>query len=184
MARRIFIALDLPPDLKDNVAETIKQWRWLPIRWMAPENWHTTLIPPLYLEEPELDLLTKILEKGRLAKPSHLLFSKILLAPPGVPARMIWLEGETPPELPKLKKKLERMWASANGLPPLPPEGRPPHLHVTLARFEPGELKELEAKTRVLGEVSFSFEAKEISVMESHLKPEGAEYELIATVPI
>ena len=182
MKRRVFIALDLPTGLKQQIAEAIKQWRWLPIRWLPSENWHITLIPPLYLDDPILDTLITTLRRGRGWKPLALRFSRVSLAPPGVPARMVWLEGATPPELPKLKKKLERIWASEPTLPQPKPESRPPHLHVTLARFESGELRELEAKTRMLGEVDFRFEAKEVAIMESHLTPQGATYQTLAAI--
>lgn len=184
MKRRIFIAIALPAALKEKVSEIIQQWQWLPIRWLKPEHWHITLIPPVYLDASELELLIALLGESRFGKFFSVRFSRIALAPPGVPARMIWLEGETPPELGQLKKKFEKVWSSASGLPPLKPETRPIALHVTIARFEPGELEELGEKTRVLGEVDFSFAAKEIVVTESHLKPSGAEYETLATIPL
>ena len=184
MKRRIFIAVDLPTGLKQRIADTIKQWQWLPIRWLAPENWHITLIPPVYLEDAEVGMLTKLFKKGSPGRPFVVRFSRVLLAPPGVPARMVWLEGEAPSELIQLQKKLEKAWASLAALAQPKDEHRPLALHVTLARFEPGELKELEAKTRTLGEVDFRFEANEVVVMESHLKPSGAEYGRLATVPL
>ena len=191
MKRRIFIGIDLPAELKAETANAITQWRFLPIRWTPPENWHVTLVPPCYLEDQELSALVKLLERRKIGEPFPVAFSRVLLAPPGAPARMIWLEGATPPELPKLKNRLEKLWASQPSLPASPkggpslkPESRLPHLHVTLARFEPGHLRELEAKTRVLGEVNFSFTASEIAVMESRLKPSGAEYGTLATIPL
>lgn len=180
MKHRLFISVNLPQELKAKVAEAIKQWHWLPIRWLAPENWHITLVPPAYLEDAEMRLLCNFLKGKRLGKPFAVKFSRIVLAPPGTKARMIWLEGETPPELPKLKKKIEGLWLGNESLPKIEIESRPLKLHVTLARFEPGDLKEIEEKTRVLGEVGFGFDAGEVSVMESHLRPEGAEYETIA----
>lgn len=184
MKRRIFIALDLPPELKQQIAETIKQWHWLPIRWSKPEHWHITLIPPVYLEDRELGSLMAALKRQRLGGPFTVRFSQVILAPPGIPARMIWIEGATPAELPQLKKKLEKAWGDLGALPQPKAELRPLSLHVTLARFEPGELKELEAKTRVLGEVDFTFGVQEVAVMESHLKPSGAEYETVTCFPI
>lgn len=191
MKRRIFVAIDLPPNLKPQVAEAITQWRWLPIRWLAPESWHITLIPPAYLEDREVGALLALVGppagragRSRFGKPFPVRFLRVVLAPPGVPARMIWLEGDMPPELTRLKKKLEAAWDSVVGLPRLEPETRPLYLHVTLARFEPGELTELEQKTRVLGDVGLDFKANEILVMESHLKPSGAEYERLAAVPL
>ena len=184
MKRRIFIAINLPPELKQQISEAITQWRWLPIIWLKPENWHITLIPPVYLENSEVERLVALFSRGHFGKPFALRFSRVVLAPPGVQARMIWLEGDTPSELPQLKKKFEKLWASEPVLPPLKPESRPLALHVTLARFEPGELKELESKTRTLGEVDFRFEANEIAIMESRLKSTGAEYETVARVPL
>lgn len=184
MKRRIFLALDLPPELKQRLDEAIKQWRWLPIRWLPSENWHITLIPPVYLEDSELESLVAALKRHRFGGPFPVRFSQVVLAPPGVPARMIWLAGAVPAELPQLKKKLEKAWGGLGALPQPKAESRPLSLHVTLARFEPGELRELEQKTRVLGEVDFVFEVKEIAVMESHLKPSGAEYETLATLPL
>ncbi|MBI2055362.1 MAG: RNA 2',3'-cyclic phosphodiesterase [Candidatus Sungbacteria bacterium] len=183
MKRRIFIAIDLPPELKDKIAETIKQWRWLPIRWLPPENWHITLLPPVYLEDAEVVLLGDIFRGGRLGKPLAISFSRISLAPPGEPARMIWLEGHTPPELVKLKNKIENLWLSS-ALPKPDAESRPFKLHLTLARFEAGDLKEIEEKTRLLGETDVGFEAKEITIMESRLKPSSAKYEIIAAIPL
>lgn len=184
MKRRIFVAIDLPSELKQRVSEAIAQWRWLPIRWLTPEHWHVTLITPVYLEDREVGVLSGLINRTRLGKPFVVRFSRVVLAPPGAPARMIWLEGETPSALAKLKKNLEAAWSSAAVLPPLKTETRPFTLHVTLARFEPGELKELEAKTHSLGEVGVSFVAKEVAVMESHLKPSGAEYETLAALPL
>lgn len=184
MKRRVFLALDLPPELKQTVEETVKQWRWLPIRWLQQKHWHITLIPPVYVEDDEVGRLTALLQKSRIGKQFAVRFSRISLAPPGVPARMIWLEGATPPELVQLKKKLEALWRSDPALPLPKEESRALSLHVTLARFEPGELKELGEKTRVLGEVSWQCRAEGVTVFESHLVPSGADYEALAVIPL
>lgn len=184
MKRRVFVAIDLPSDLKSQVAEYIQQWRWLPIRWLKPENWHITLIPPLALEDEEITKLSELLRASRLGGPFSVAFSNIVLAPPGGAARMVWLQGEAPAELAKLRERIEELWNDEKHLPSLKSETRPLALHVTLARFEPGELKELEAKTKVLGEVKLAFEAADVAVMESRLLPDGAEYQTLATAAL
>lgn len=185
MKRRIFIAVDLPPETEREVAAAIKQWHWLPIRWLAPLHWHLTLIPPAYFEDAELALLAQALGRARLGKPFPLRFARVTLAPPGSPARMIWLEGETPRELVRLRERVERAWSAERAaLPLVPREPRPLHLHATLARFEPGELRELEATMGMLGDVDIAFTVQEVTVMESHLKASGAEYETLAVVPL
>lgn len=185
MKRRIFIAIDLPPALKQKVAEAVKSWHWLPIRWLKPEHWHITLIPPAYFEDAEVTFLTALFQKSKLGKAFPLRFSRVTLAPPGVSARMIWLEGEAPRELARLKERIEGLWSSHKSeLPLIKRETRPLKLHVTLARFQPGELRELQQKIRVLGDVDVSYAVKRIVVMESHLKPSGAEYETLATISL
>lgn len=184
MKRRIFVAIDLPADLKKDIAELIQQWRWLPIQWQKPEYWHITVFPPVSLEDKEVATLSELLRTSRLGGPFSVEFSNIVLAPSGGPARMVWLEGRTPEALPLLKDRIEGMWRAAKNLPPLQAETRAPALHVTLARFEPGELKELEAKTKILGAVKLKFEAADIAVMESRLTPSGAIYTTLATAAL
>lgn len=184
MKRRISVAIDLPPDLETKVSDVIRQWQWLPIRWLAPEQWHATIIPPVYLDSPAVEELAGTLKNTPLGKSPELTFTKISLAPPGVAARMIWLEGNPPPRLSELVKQIEKTWTSIPAIPHPKSESRPLKLHVTLARFEPGELRELEEKTHVLGEVSLRFTPREVALIESHLRPEGAEYATVAAFPL
>lgn len=184
MKRRIFLAIDLDPKLKSEVAALIRQWQWLPIRWVKPDNWHITLIPPAYFTDEEIQTLISFLERHRWGKAFEVPFSRVALAPPGKAARMIWLEGNTPPEFARLKTRIEEAWRERRDLPLIKREDRPPKLHVTLARFEPGELRELGERMRVLAEVNFGFETAGLVVMESRLLPGGAEYESLATVSL
>lgn len=184
MKRRVFVAIDLPSDLKAKIAEKIRQWRWLPIRWLKPEHWHITVIPPVALEDDEVAAFADALRASRLGGPFSVVFSNIVLAPSGGPARMVWLEGKTPEALPRLRTRIEEIWKANENLPPLRPEPRALALHVTLARFEPGDLKELEVKTKILGAAKLKFEAADIAVMESRPLPTGAEYATLATVAL
>jgi len=184
MKRRIFVAIDLPTDLKAEVSKLIQQWRWLPIRWLKPEHWHITVLPPVSLEDEEVAALSELLRLARLGGPFPIAFSNIVLAPSGGPARMVWLEGETPKSLPELRERIGAVWKSDRRLSPFRPETRALSLHVTLARFEPGDLAELEVKTKILGAVKLRFEAADIAVMESRLLPNGAEYQTLATAAL
>jgi len=184
MKRRIFLAIDLPADLKTEVAGLIQQWRWLPIQWQKPEHWHITVLPPIALEDEEVAALASALRASRLGGPFSVAFSNIVLAPSGGQARMVWLEGKTPESLPALREHIEDVWNADKRLPALRPEARALALHVTLARFEPGDLKELEVKTKILGAVKLKFEAADIAVMESRLFPNGAEYRTLATAAL
>lgn len=184
MKRRIFIAIDLPPELKQEIAGVIQQWHWLPIRWLDPPNWHITVIPPAYLEDDQLDSLYGFLALNRLGRPFTLRFSRIVLAPPHASARMIWLEGNASRELDGLKEVIAALWSSNPKLPSLARGNRAMKLHVTLARFGPGELRDLEEKTRTLGEADLRFDVADVAVMESHLKRSGTEYKTIRTFAV
>lgn len=182
MKRRIFVAIDLPTDLKTEIGESVRQWQWLPIRWLRQESWHITIIPPVYLEDAHVALLSSVLEKHRLGGSFTLQFSKIILAPPRSPARMIWLEGATPAGLGVLQKHVIAAWTSEPQIPA--PSERALKSHITLARFKPGELAELEQKTRTLGEVTMQFDVSDVALMESRLMPNGAEYETLRTFAV
>lgn len=182
MKRRVFIAVLLPPEVKHRTGEAVREFEWLPIRWLKPENWHITLLPPFYLDDAGIRLLAARLKNISIDRAILIHFSRIILAPEGVRSRMIWLEGPSAPELARLEERLYELMAVEPSFPRLKKETRPFHLHVTLARFEPGALAELEAKTRVLAEVDCMFRASEIALMESRLKSAGAEYHLLERI--
>lgn len=181
MKHRVFVAIDLSEELKQKIGEMISQWRWLPIRWLPKENWHITLLPPRSLADDELELFRVHFLAKASGEPFSIHLSRALLAPPSISARMIWLEGEAPQEFLKLRKRLEALsqsqslsWRRSS----------PQRLHATIARFGAGELKDLEAKTHVLGEVSFRFTVREIVLMQSVQTPEGFRYECLDRISL
>ncbi|MFY9462261.1 MAG: RNA 2',3'-cyclic phosphodiesterase [Candidatus Sungiibacteriota bacterium] len=182
--KRIFISIGLPEEVAQSLAEALKKWQWLPIRWLGEENWHITVIPPFYADEKELTAVTEALAKTvKDLEPFKLVFDSIILAPPGRKARMIWFSGPFSRKLEELKKKIEEAFSRHEAVPSLKPEKRPIASHITLARFEEGNLRELEQKTRILEELKLSFLVGAIDITESHLKSSGAEYETLSTIP-
>ena len=169
MKKRVFLALLIPKEIKNEISQWQSDHKSLPVRWIRPENLHITLIPPWYagheeIEEASSDTMPVIKE----AKKFSVNFDKVLFGPPGRMARLIWAEGQNPREFIDLKAALEKALAKFSH-----PENRPPKLHLTIARFQPGSinpLPELDEK------IDWSFEANEIAIMESVLKRTGAEY--------
>ena len=43
MRHRIFIAINLPEDVKKELAKYQEKWPEFPAKWMSPENIHITL---------------------------------------------------------------------------------------------------------------------------------------------
>ncbi len=183
MRKRIFIAVELPEELREKITEVVKRWQWLPIRWTPPSNWHVTVVPPFYADENELKQVIGVVKSavGDI-RPFSLSFNAVILAPPGKEARMIWLSGRSSRGLRQLKEALEDKIFEAKIMPGFVKEGRAPIPHLTLARFEEGDLRELEEKTKMLEETPLSFEACELAIMESRLKITGAEYQTLATI--
>ena len=178
--KRIFISIGLPEEVKRSLAEALKKWQWLPIRWLAEENWHITIIPPFYADEKELAAVKEVLEKAvKDFERFKLVFDSIILAPPEKKARMIWFSGPQNKKPEELKKKIEEAFSRHEAIPVLKPEKRPIASHITLARFEEGSLHELEQKTRILEELKISFLVEAVDITESHLKSSGAEYETL-----
>lgn len=184
MRRRIFISIGLPEEVRRKLNESLKKWQWLPIRWLGQDYWHITIISPFYADEKELIAIKEILAKAaKDFKPFSLAFNSIILAPPGRKARMIWFSGPSSGRLEALKKKIEEVFLQKKLITSFGPEERPIVSHITLARFEEGNLRELEQKTRILEEFKLSFLVDALDITESHLKSGGAEYETLSIIP-
>lgn len=183
--KRIFIAVNLPEDIRQKLVEVAEKWRWVPVRWLQSDNWHITIVPPFYVNEKELRLVKKTLERAvKTLRPFDINFDSIILAPPEKRARMIWLIGRQNMKLQDVKEKIEEAFLENKVTPSLKKEERNLLPHVTLARFEEGNLKELEQKTRTLEEAALSFTIAHLDIMESRLKSTGAEYEMLVEVPL
>ena len=183
MRRRIFISIGLPEEVVHTLAEALKKWRWLPIRWSAEENWHMTIIPPFYADEKELFAAKEVMAVvARNFEPFRLAFDSIILAPPDKKARMIWFSGPQSKKLEEFKQKIEEVFLHSGAIFSLKHEKRSVASHITLARFEEGNLHELEQKTRILEELKLSFLAEAVDITESNLKSSGAEYETLSRI--
>lgn len=177
MKRRVFVAIELPAKIKVKVEEQLKKFRVLPMRWIPPENWHFTLVPPQYLTEQELEKLQRLLSQTDSGQVFELGFSRIEI----VATRergMIWLSGEAPIGLKELQAKLQ------SSLGDVKTNGRELKLHVTLARFRNDKKPRTHSKVlRQLAE-KITFEVKDLGLIESQLLPEGARYTRLKTFPL
>ena len=199
MRHRIFIAINLPEDVKKRLADFQSQWPELPARWTKPENLHITLAFLGYLTDEEL---VEILRITKEVAQRHQLFSinlnKICYGPPKMPysetksltgrldkvenrpPRMIWVEGEKSKDLANLQLDLEKSLTSSGKIK-FEPEERSFTSHITLGRIRQWEFRQIEPEERpaVEEEISLSFDVSSIEVMESFLKRAGPEYEIL-----
>jgi len=188
MRHRIFIAINLPEDIKKELSSFQSKWPELPCRWTKKENSHITLMFLGYLSDEELLEVINITKEVASRNQSFSInLIKICYGPPKkMPPRMVWAEGEKSEELGKLQKDLENSLLSSSfkGLPE--PEARPYTPHITLGRIRAWEFRQIEPEERPIvdEDVSLSFEVNSIEVMESQLKREGSEYTILESYPL
>jgi 2'-5' RNA ligase len=167
---RLFVALEIPVAVRDNLAAQIKELRDLPapladkrLRWVRPENLHVTLKFIGEVEAAKLDGIRSALTAIGLGAPVGLDFRGLGFFP--VLARDIdrALEGQG-------IARDERAFTP----------------HLTLARFESrGFDEKLRTAIQKNSEREFgAFEAREFHLMQSKLKPSGAEYTSLAAFPL
>jgi len=162
MRHRVFIAINLPEDIKKELVKYQAKWPELPIRWAKKENLHITLEFLGYISNEELlNTLKKTKEMAIKHKPFSITLNKICYGPPNKPPRMVWVVG----------KKIQEL----NIFP-----------HITLGRIKSWEFKQIEPEERpkVDEEINLSFEVNSIEVMESVLKRGGPEYTILESCPL
>ena len=199
---RIFIAINLPENIKKKLVEYQKKWPELPVRWTKPDSLHITLAFLGYLKDEELVEICKITREVasrhtsfevRLNKISYGPNGKKPPRPPkfsetvtseednnglrkfGRP-RMIWAAGEKSEEFTALKNDLDKLLASS--------EGRQFSLHITLGRIRQWEWRRIEPEDRpeVEEEIDLLFPVNSIEIMESVLKRGGPKYNIIESI--
>jgi 2'-5' RNA ligase len=164
MRRRIFIAINLPDEIKKQLADYQGKWLELPCRWTKKENLHITLEFLGYLADEELmELCQKTRETTSVKKVFSVCLNKICYGPPKkIPPRMVWVTGEKIKEL---------------NISP----------HITLGRIKTWQFRQIEPEERpeINEDINLTFEVKSIEIMESHLRRRGGpEYTVLESVPL
>jgi len=188
MRHRIFIAINLPEEIKKGLIFYQSKWPELPCRWTKKENLHVTLMFLGYLSDEELLEVLKITtEVTSRYQPFSINLIKILYGPPKkMPPRMVWVEGEKSEELGKLQSDLENSLSVPPNSGFKESEARPYTPHITLGRIRAWEFRQIEPEERpaVEEEISLSFPVESIEVMESQLKRGGSEYTILESCPL
>jgi len=185
--RRIFIAINLPEDIKQKLSEYQKKIEELftlhrseasgagPIRWTKQDNIHITLAFLGYIADEELVEVCKVVKE---AVSKHSSFSinlfKICYGPTDKkPPRMVWVIGEKSEEFASLKEDLDKSLAIS--------EKRQFSPHITLGRIRKWEWQRIEPEERpeVDEEIDLRFLVNSIEIMESVLKKTGPEYTIL-----
>jgi 2'-5' RNA ligase len=187
---RSFIAVELPGDLKQALAELQRQFRAAgnsPVKWVEPSNIHLTL---KFLGDVDTGIIGKITaaieEAVRGFPPFSIEASKLGVFPNMNRVQIIWvgLYGE----LEKLGQLQKRIDASLKDLG-FAPENRPFTPHLTLGRVRDfARPEERQKLARLITDTSFEGKYKisvnAVNLMQSQLTREGPIYTKLAAVAL
>ncbi len=178
MQKRIFVAINLPRELKDEILNWEKGQKNLVVRWTKPNNTHITLVFIGNITENETE---RVISAAQLAvkgfKPFEIAVDRISIGPSLDKPRMIWLSGQENKNLSELSRHLVQelknvgIAADAN------------HnftLHITLARARNDELQGVKLDKKF----EHSFIANSVEIMESKLSPAGPAYNTLESIKL
>jgi 2'-5' RNA ligase len=180
---RIFVAINLPADIRRELFLNSEKWPDFPAKWVEKDNLHITLefLGALTDEEiGEVCVITK--EVAERHAGFSLTLNQILYGPPnlkpGQAPKFVWVEGEKSEELSELREDLEN---SLTEKVRFVPESRIFAPHITLARISAWAWKGIEPEERpeINEKLDLLFSVESIEVMESELHRDGPRYAVL-----
>ena len=173
MKKRIFIAINLPDDIKRVLLSYEKRWRNLHIRWTNFNKMHITVEFLGEVNRSGLDAILIAAENTVMEiKPFDIRLDKIVLGPDLAQARMFWVTIYIDSYLIKFKNLMDEN-LKQNDFIPEEREFRP---HITLARARGNQLK---GKRTNITLANLKFKAESVEVIESQLHLGGARYKTV-----
>lgn len=180
---RLFVALEIPSTVRESFAEFLKSLRDISSRprWVRPENLHVTLkfIGELPLEK--LGAVRDVLAAVRSEEAVTIDFRGLGFFPDEKHPRIFWAGIEASPNLKTLASDIDQATETVG----IPREQRPFSPHLTLVRFQPPGLpdKLRSAIQKNLAREFGSLHTTQFHLIESKLKPTGAEYTTLESFP-
>jgi len=186
---RLFIAIDLPPEVKQVLRQLQTQLRrhTNAVRWADPEGTHLTL--KFLGAVPALDVsrITDGLRRAALQNSNFTLQTAALgMFPNDKRPRVVWLgmDGDVR-SLHRLQAAVEQ-WIAPLGYPT---EQRPFSPHLTLGRtIKDPSLEQLRSISHAVAQtavpVAVTFSVSDVTLMRSELRREGARYTAVERIAL
>jgi 2'-5' RNA ligase len=189
---RLFLSIELQDGVRKHIAGMCRDWKeaWYDyqdsrdVSWVRPQNLHVTLKFLGEVADNDVPALCAALKTVESPGPASLVPERVECFPDRGPVRVITLAmGGDEGRLVLLHGKIEERCEPLGH----EPERRRYRPHITLARcrrpLPPHKRAKLigEGNRRLPGPL---FEAKEFVLVESRLKPDGAEYLPLARFPL
>ncbi len=178
---RVFVAINLPPEVRRALGKYMEKWKDLPAKWADLENLHITVSFLGDLTDVELaEACTIAKEVISQYKAFSLKLDKISYGPESVPIpKFVWVKGEKIADMVALKDELEVRLAERI---PFTPDNRGFLPHITLARISSMAFRslELEERPEINEAVDLEFEVETIEIMQA---AEG-KYETVESIEL
>jgi 2'-5' RNA ligase len=173
---RLFIAIEIPESIRTAFASLLKELRALApqLKWVRPENLHVTLKFLGETDPSKLGPLQNVLNGVRSAEPVNLEFRDLGFFPNEKRPRVFWAGMEASANLKTLAADIDQTVHRLG----FHLEERPYAPHLTLARISLPVIppKLLQAIAEKTSQSFGSIRTTEFHLIESKLKPSGAEY--------
>ncbi len=175
---RLFVALQIPEDVRSNCAALIRDLRETApkLKWVRAENLHITLKFIGHVPDEKLNGISHALSRVRSPEPLQTQFRGLGFFPNEKRPRVFWMGIDAPRNLSELTARID---AELHALG-FPLETRAFSPHLTLARIDESHKRLPDAfRSRVQEHATRDFgnlRATEFALVESKLKPSGAEY--------
>lgn len=179
---RAFIAIELPKEIKDALANLQSQLQsaGADAKWVAPQNLHLTLKFLGEINDKQLEKIAAVLEEtAQRNRPFQLSINSLGAFPTASAPRVIWVgvdKGEA--ECKKIAAEIEEKTALAG----IPKEEREFSCHITIARVK--QLLNQDKLARGINqqagyfkEKTLRFSVAKITLFKSNLFPKGPIYE-------
>jgi 2'-5' RNA ligase len=186
---RTFIAIELPQEIKDYLANLENQLKTsqADVKWVEPKNIHLTLKFLGEIDEKKLEKTEKIIEEvTKETNTFPIRLSSVGAFPKINYPRVIWVgidKGDN--ETKEIAEALEEKIAKIG----IPKEDRPFSSHITIGRTRSSKNREklvqnLNELASSFGQENLEFSATKITLFKSTLTPKGPIYEILKEVKL
>jgi 2'-5' RNA ligase len=181
--RRLFVAADVPSDVKAGLSEATRRFRdRIPgARWTREDGWHVTL-KFLGSTWPRLEETVRdaVAEAASAAAPFPSALTEMGVFASPARTRVVWVALSDPEErFAALARRLNELLEAD-----FTPEARELTPHLTLARLNPPRnVREFAPDLVGLAVPSREFVVDALVLYQSHLSPKGASYEALTRFP-
>jgi 2'-5' RNA ligase len=170
---RIFIALDIPADVRDSLAKYMERVRLLApeARWARVQGLHVTLKFVGEASEPRVEEIKTAVASLR-AVPFTVRFAGVGFFPNPKAARVFWAGVDGGDNLSRLASTIDTALEKLD----FPRETKPYHPHLTLARTSASPLRELQPLLADSPPQFGTMTAREFFLYQSRPQKGGSEY--------